>query len=224
MRIPVAVNESLAYIGILLVVDLILLVLGYFFNVPRVIAITISLICLLLFIFILYFFRDPERNIIKDEEKILSPADGKVVEIVEEEDKEYSKSQVKRISIFLSVFNVHIQRAPVAGNVEMVKHKKGKFLPAWEPLASMDNEQNSIGITFNNKGKTKKILVKQIAGILARRTVAWIKEKDDIKLGQKIGMIKFGSRVDVLFPKEIEVTVKIGDKVKAGETIIGVMG
>ena len=219
MRIPIATNESLPFIVILLIVDLIAMIISYFLNVPRYFGVIISLVCLMFFIALLYFFRDPERKVVSDEGSILSPADGKVVSLVEEEDKEYIKGSVKRISIFLSLWDVHIQRSPVSGNVEYFKHISGKFLSAFKDEASKKNDQNHIGIST---GKTK-ILIRQIAGVLARRAVSYVKEKDNVKIGQKIGIIKFGSRVDILLPVTVEVRVKKGDKVKGGETVIGIL-
>lgn len=220
MRIPVATNESLPYIVVLLIVDLTAMIINYFFkNIPGYFGVVVSLICLVFFIAIVFFFRDPERKIISDEGVILSPADGKIVSIAEEEDKEYIKGFVKKISIFLSIFDVHVQRAPITCKIEFVNHISGKFLSAWKDAAGMENYQNHIGISYN-KGK---ILIKQIAGVLARKPVCYVHEKDEIKIGQRIGIIKFGSRVEILLPQNIEIRIKKGDKVKAGETVLAVV-
>lgn len=220
MRIPVVINECIVYLLVIVVVDFIFLVINFFLRIPGYIGIVVSLLCLLCFIALLYFFRDPERNVVADEKSVLSPADGTVLSVVNENESEYINSKVNKISIFLSVFNVHIQRAPVSGKIEIIKHISGKFLAAWKDEASTKNEQNYICVSVGNG---KKILVKQIAGVIARRTVCWVKEKDSVKVGQRIGMIKFGSRVEILLPENIEIRVKKGDKVIAGETVIGVI-
>jgi phosphatidylserine decarboxylase len=170
----------------------------------------------LLLLFVLNFFRDPERAIPNEEGVIVSPGDGKVVEIIEEKDALLDEPY-RRISIFLNVFNVHVQRTPVGGRIERVQYNKGKFLNAASHKASLDNEQNSMII---HTGKDK-VLVKQIAGLIARRIVCWAKEGDNYSLGQRFGLIRFGSRVDLFLPLSAEVKVSLGDHVTGGSTIIG---
>jgi len=170
----------------------------------------------LLLLFVLNFFRDPERTVPQEPGVIVSPADGKVVEIVEEQDALLDQPY-RRISIFLNIFNVHVQRTPVAGTIEKVKYNKGKFLNAASHKASLDNEQNALII---DTGKDK-ILVKQIAGLIARRIVCWAKEGDNYSLGQRYGLIRFGSRVDLFLPLSAEVKVSLGDHVSGGSSIIG---
>ncbi len=168
--------------------------------------------------FVAYFFRDPERAIPQEPGLIVSPADGKVIEIAEEENK-YMEGRARRVSIFLSVFNVHINRMPADGKAEMVKYYKGEFLAAWDEKASLKNEQTHIGV---NCGKYK-ILVKQIAGLIARRIVCKVHEGETYKRGDRIGLIKFGSRTDIFLPLNAELKVKIGDKVAGGSSIIAKM-
>jgi phosphatidylserine decarboxylase len=198
---------------------------GYRFIIPLVIltvALALSpLIWLagvsgLLLLFVLNFFRDPDRAIPNEGRVIVSPGDGKVVEIVEEKDTLLDEPY-RRISIFLNVFNVHVQRTPVAGRIEQIKYNKGKFLNAASHKASLDNEQNAMII---HTGK-EKILVKQIAGLIARRIVCWAKEGDNYKLGQRFGLIRFGSRVDLFLPLNAEIKVSLGDHVSGGSSIIG---
>ncbi len=198
---------------------------GYRFIIPLVIltvALALSpLIWLagvsgLLLLFVLNFFRDPDRAIPNEERVIVSPGDGKVVEIVEEKDALLDEPY-RRVSIFLNVFNVHVQRTPVAGRIEQIKYNKGKFLNAASHKASLDNEQNSMIIHTGQE----KVLVKQIAGLIARRIVCWAKEGDNCNLGQRFGLIRFGSRVDLFLPLNAEIKVSLGDHVAGGSSIIG---
>ncbi len=177
----------------------------------------LSVILAIVFLFNFYFFRDPERVIPSGENLILSPADGTVVLIEEVEEPYYFKEKVLRVSIFLSVFNVHVNRIPVKGKVEFVKYIKGKFLVAFADKASEENEQSIIGIR-HEKGK---ILFKQIAGIIARRIVYNVEEGDSVSAGDRFGLIRYGSRVDVFFPKNTKLNVKLKDKVVGGESILG---
>lgn len=170
-----------------------------------------GLVFLALALFIAYFFRDPERLISPDEADIVSPADGKIVGIVPESDK------TTRVSIFLSVFNVHINRSPVAGQVESVCYVPGKFKVAFDPTASAENEQNVLVI----RSGSDKIKFSQIAGILARRIVCWKKPGDFLAKGERIGLIKFGSRVDIFLPDNVVLSIKLGDKVQGGASVIG---
>ena len=198
---------------------------GYRFIIPLVI-ITVALalsplawlagVSGLLLLFVLNFFRDPERTIPTDVGVIVSPGDGKVVEIIEEKDALLDEPY-RRISIFLNVFNVHVQRTPVAGRIEQIKYNKGKFLNAASHKASLDNEQSSMIIHTGRE----KVLVKQIAGLIARRIVCWAKEGDNYSLGQRYGLIRFGSRVDLFLPLNAEVKVSLGDHVAGGSSIIG---
>lgn len=169
--------------------------------------------------FVIYFFRDPERTIPQLHNTVLSPADGKVIAIKEEFENEYLKALATRISIFLSLFDVHVNRIPLAGTVGLFRYQKGNFIKAYKSEASVVNEQTIIGIESNQT----KILFKQIAGVLARRIVCNIREGHVVKLGERFGIIKFGSRVDIFLPKNIEIKVQLKQKVKGGQSIIGVL-
>ncbi len=170
-----------------------------------------------LFLFVTWFFRDPEREIPKDPNAVVSPGDGKIIEIVEEEDPLLEKDGYTRISVFLNVFNVHVNRMPIAGKIEATRYNPGKFLNAASHKASLDNEQSAI--LLNNGHVT--ILVKQIAGLIARRIVCWAKEGDEYKRGQRYGLIRFGSRMDIFLPEGTEIKVAVGNIVSGGSTIIG---
>ena len=170
-----------------------------------------------LLLFVTWFFRDPERVIPEDPNAIVSPGDGRIVEIVPEKDPLLEKDGYTRISVFLNVFNVHINRVPIAGKIEGYRYNKGKFLNAASHKASLDNEQSAI--LLNNGHVT--ILVKQIAGLIARRIVCWAKEGDEFQRGQRYGLIRFGSRMDVFVPEGTEIKVAIGDIVSGGSSIIG---
>jgi len=178
----------------------------------------IAAVLVLLTILTVNFFRDPERRIPDGAENIIAPADGKVIEIVDEHESEYLQAEATRISIFMNMFDVHVNRIPVGGKVEYFRYKKGSFLKAYKSEAGDVNEQTIIGI--DNEGR--RILFKQIAGLIARRIVCYIREGSSVQRGERFGMIKFGSRVDVFVPKSVEVKVKINEKVKAGESILGV--
>ena len=163
--------------------------------------------------FIFYFFRDPERAIPPDPAAIVSPADGKVVDIVSEE---LDSRSGRRISIFLSIWNVHVQRAPVAGRIMEVTYCPGRFYGAFRARASAENEQNVIYIDT-----PQGILVfKQIAGAVARRVLCWKRKGEMVARGERVGLIRFGSRVDIWLPLEAEITVRRGQMVKGGESIL----
>lgn len=182
----------------------------------------ISIIFLILGIFLLavalWFFRDPPRQIpeyaLKNPAIVLSPADGTVMEIVEDYEDNYIHSKTKRISIFLSVMNVHVNRVPASGVIEYVKFIPGRKLIASDSAASKENQQSLFGMQNPNG----KLLFKQIVGVLARRIVWDIKESDTVVVGQKFGMMKFGSRMDIHLPIDADVKVKVGQKVTAGQT------
>jgi len=170
-----------------------------------------------LLLFVTWFFRDPERVIPEDPNAIVSPGDGRIVEIVPEQDSLLEKDGYTRISVFLNVFNVHVNRVPIAGKIEAYRYNKGKFLNAASHKASLDNEQSAI--LLNNGHVT--LLVKQIAGLIARRIVCWAKEGDEFQRGQRYGLIRFGSRMDVFVPEGTEIKVAVGDIVSGGSSIIG---
>jgi len=181
------------------------------FSAASISCIAAGAVLLVFSLFCMFFFRDPKINITQGENLILSPCNGTVMEVTEEGDE-------KIIRVFLSVLNVHLQRAPVSGTVTGVTHKDGKFYAAWNPKAHIENEQN----IFTIKGDDGSVYtVRQIAGFLARRCVSWVKPGDVLKAGDKIGMIKFSSQVDLHLPKTAKIDVKSGDKTKAGITIMG---
>lgn len=165
-------------------------------------------------LFVLYFFRDPERQVPGDPEAVVSPADGRVVEIVDEQN---GPRVGKRVSIFLSIFNVHVNRAPVAGRISRLEYKSGRFMAAWKGKASGENEQNLIAIQTPRGEMT----FKQIAGWVARRIIFWKRQGDEVAAGERVGMIRFGSRVDVWLPEGAEILVQRGQKVAGGSTVIG---
>lgn len=177
----------------------------------------LALISVLVVLFSIYFFRDPERNIPSGDNLIVSPADGKIILIEKIEENKFFKARVQKISIFMSVVDVHVNRIPIDGRVTYFNYQKGKFYPAYKDDASYENEQTTIVI----ENDRIKILFKQIAGILARRIVCHIRERWKVKQGERLGMIKFGSRVDLFLPLEVKLSVKLNEKVMAGETVIG---
>jgi phosphatidylserine decarboxylase len=170
------------------------------------------------FIIILQFFRSPSRNWAQNDKHIICPADGKVVVIEETEETEYFKDKRIQVSIFMSPINVHVNRNPISGIVKFVKYHKGKYLVAWDPKSSTDNERTTIVI--ESKAGIP-VLFRQIAGALARRIVWYVKEGDEVKQGDQFGFIKFGSRVDVFLPLGTKINVKIGDTVQGGITVLG---
>ena len=206
MKIPLA-KDGFIFILPLLIITVLMFLISFYWA---------TAIFGLGFLFVTWFFRDPERRIPKEPNVIVSPADGKITEIVTENEPINGKL-CKRVTIFLSVFNVHVNRVPIEGTIEDIRYNPGKFLAAFNPKASMDNEQNLILI---NNGRTH-ILVKQIAGLIARRIVCWPKKGDHYESGQRYGLIRFGSRVDILLPENTKLSVACGDKVSGGKSIIG---
>ena len=177
----------------------------------------LTVLSLFLVLFSIYFFRDPEREIPPGENLIVSPADGKVILIEQIPEEDVFKTTVQKVSIFMSVFDVHVNRIPIDGRVTYFNYQKGKFHQAFKDDASYENERTII-VVENDK---IKLLFVQIAGILARRIVCRIREGWNVKQGDRFGMIKFGSRVDMLLPMEVKLNIKLNQKVKAGATIIG---
>lgn len=169
---------------------------------------------------ILYFFRDPDRKTPDDPSLLISPADGKVVLIQKVEEGEYMKAPATQISIFLSPLNVHVNRNPLTGVLEYLTYYPGKYLMAWEDDASELNERAHFGVKHSNG---TKILYKQITGFLARRIEYHVKEGDQLKAGDRFGIMKFGSRMDVLVPDHCDIKVKKGDITVAGESILAVI-
>ncbi len=173
-------------------------------------------VMLVFFLFILNFFRNPKVDITLDINKILAPCDGKVVVIEEVEEKIYFKRKMRQISIFMSPLNVHVNRNPIAGKVMFAKYFPGKFLVAWHPKSSELNEQTY----FVVKNEKIEVGFKQIAGAVARRICYYIKENQGVQQGDEMGFIKFGSRMDIFVPLEVQINVKIDDITKGGQTIL----
>ena len=166
---------------------------------------------------VLWFYRDPDRTADYKDGEFFSPADGKIVEISEAEHA--FTGRAKKVGIFMNVFSVHVNRAPCGGSVEFMEYVPGKKVAAFAPKASEINERNYVGLS----AKYGKVMMVQIAGLLARRIVCRLRTGDVLEAGQRYGMIKLGSRVDLYLPENVSVRVKLGDKVKAGESLIGVI-
>jgi phosphatidylserine decarboxylase len=172
---------------------------------------------LVIFLSVVSFFRKPFRRFYIDDSKIIAPADGKIVAIEEVNEPEYFKDKRLQVSIFMSPGNVHINWMPVSGTIEYVKYHPGKFLVAWHPKCSTSNERNTIVIKDDDG---EEILVRQIAGFLARRIVSYPEVGDETAQGKELGFIKFGSRVDLFLPLDAHIEVEMGQKVKGGKTVI----
>lgn len=196
----------------LIILSFILGIFSWIFISPQ-----IAIIPFILGVFFAFFFRNPKRNIPQDPFTLVSPADGKVMDVSLAEETLFLHEECKKITIFLSVFDVHANRAPMAGEVTFRQYTCGGFKPAYQSSVGYENERHSIGI---DNGKMT-ILVTQIAGLLARRIVSWIALGDTLEKGQLYGMIKFGSCTEIFVPKDVEITVKKGDRVVGGETVIG---
>ena len=169
--------------------------------------------------FIIFFFRDPERNLVNSKKAVLTPADGKIIAIerLTNGDNRFPDTAVK-LSIFMSLFNAHINRIPVGGRISQLIYHPGKFFSANLDKASLHNENNMVLLETDNR---EKIVLVQVAGLIARRIVCWVKAGDYVKTGQRFGLIRFGSRLEVYLPPDSTITVRKGEKVKAGQTIIG---
>ncbi len=208
---------------ILTVVTLIIINIGFRYLAPSASLIQNILLGLSIFLFliVLQFFRKPYREITLHDNAILAPADGKVVVIEQVVEKEYFNDKRLQISIFMSPLNVHINFNPISGIVKYFKYHPGKFLFAWEPKSSTDNERSTIVVEHKNG---TEVLFRQVAGALARR-LCWYVEKDQaVEQGQEFGFIKFGSRIDIYLPLNAEVCCQIGDKPVGGQTVIARFG
>lgn len=179
-------------------------------------SILIFIVTLGLLLFLISFFRIPKRELVIQENAIIAPADGRVVVIEEVQADEYFTDRRIQVSIFMSPLNVHVNRNPVSGEVVYHQYHKGKYLVAWHPKSSTENERHSV--VYRKAGK--EILVKQIAGALAKRISNFLKPGQHVKQGEEMGFIKFGSRVDILLPLDAKILAKIGDKPKGGVTVI----
>ncbi len=198
---------------------------GYWFGLPPLgvggallalrtpLSLTIGAVLIFLALFVFYFFRNPDRKIPMEPGVVVSPADGRVVVV---KDEENAGRPGKRISIFLAIWNVHVNRSPAAGTIAKLEYKPGKFLAAWAEKASLENEQN----VFTLSSEYGEIVFKQIAGWVARRVVSWKKTGDQVGRGELVGLVRFGSRVDLWLPEGAEIAVKVGDNVKGGSSVV----
>jgi len=206
--IPLA-REGLPFI----IPSLILAILFYALHIE-----ILFVICCLFLLFFLFFFRNPKRLRDTDENILISPADGKIMEIKEIHESEYVGRKTKRISIFMSPLDVHVNRTPCGGHILMALHKEGEFAVAFKKDIDKENERNYILIDHHGE----KVLIVQIAGFLARRIICYVKEGDKVKQGDPVGMIAFGSRVDIYIPEGYDAMVELNSKVKAGLTPLAV--
>lgn len=202
------VREGYLYIGILILITVIVAVAvdPYWSIIPGVLA-----------AFVTFFFRNPRRAVPGDDTWIVSPADGTVMGVSEAYEDQFLEDTGIKVTIFLSVFDVHVNRSPIAGEIKFQQYTCGRFRPAYKESAGCENERHTIGLE-NDK---MRVLVTQIAGILARRIVSWVTLGSTLERGERYGMIKFGSCTELVIPRAVEILVKKGDKVRGGETVIG---
>jgi phosphatidylserine decarboxylase len=195
---------------------------GYFFGLPLLALGAVSFllhwyvptaVLVLLALFVFSFFRDPDRLIPSEPGNVVSPGDGRVVVVTEEEN---SGRPGQRVSIFLAIWNVHVNRAPASGTITKMEYRPGKFFAAMRERASLENEQN----VFTLSTESGEMVFKQIAGLIARRVVSWKKQGEHVMRGERIGLVRFGSRVDVWLPRGAEILVKVGENVKGGASVI----
>jgi len=220
----VSIRKEGAYpiIGLTLAATLLTIVSALYPAGPLKYAVLVNWVLALL---VINFFRDPDRNIPLDSRSVIAPADGKIIDITTLSEQSYLRGDVTRVSIFMSVFDVHVNRAPLEGFIDFVEYRKGGFAAAYREDASSGNEQLLLGFrnVFSNGGGEQelKIMIKLVAGYLARRILLWKNLRDPVRQGERISMIKFGSRVEVYLPAEWEVVVEKGQRVRAGETVVG---
>lgn len=207
-QIPVAL-EGYPFIGFAALTTLVLAILDYDGG---------ALLALFLTAFVLYFFRDPERITSEDEDALVSPADGKVILIEKLFDDKFVKEHVYKVSIFMNVFNVHVNRAPCPGIVTRVLYSPGMFFSADTERGALENEACAMILETRNN---RQIAVVQVAGLIARRIVCWAGKGDSLARGERFGLIRFGSRVDLYLPQQVQLEVTVGQKVRAGETVLG---
>ena len=196
-----------------IIFSLVITVLISFFGIRWLIILMVAIT-----LFVVWFFRNPERYFQDEEKLVISPADGKVVKIDNVEITGTIAGKYKKISIFMNVFNVHVNRVPYSGQIETINYHEGKFLSANLDKASVDNERNEVMIRTEDG---RVLWAVQIAGLIARRIVCWLNVGTPVKKGERFGLIRFGSRVDIYLPEDSKISVKLGDKVKAGETPLG---
>ncbi len=210
-------REGHKIIFIALFICIILSLIAEFLIENRLLKGGIILLLMVLLVLVLQFFRNPKRNFTRNEEQVLSPVDGKVVVIEEVFEKEYFNEKRIQVSVFMSPLNVHVTRYPVGGKVVFSKYHPGKYLVAWHPKSSEENERTTVVVNTKAFGD---VLFRQIAGALAKRIVNYAKEGQEIKQTEDSGFIKFGSRVDVFLPIDTRIDVKLNQKVKGGITAI----
>ncbi|MBI1823910.1 MAG: phosphatidylserine decarboxylase family protein [Nitrospirae bacterium] len=207
---PIAI-EGLPYLGLFIGLTLLSLFLD---------VIPLAILFGIFSLFILQFFRNPDRSGSQEAGAVLSPADGEIIVMEPVHEDRFLNAKAIKISIFMNVFNVHVNRSPYAGTVRKIAYEKGKFFAANAEKASLENEQNAI-LLETDSGKT--ILFIQIAGLIARRILCYVREGDRLVKGERCGIIKFGSRVDIYLPDASRILVKLKDKVRAGETVLGML-
>jgi len=206
-------------VGTVLVLTVLGTALASLFVDVRFVRFGIIAVLALLLLFTLYFFRDPDRTSPKGENLVIAPADGEIVSIMPLREDEFLKKDAIQVSIFMSPLNVHVNRFPISGTVGFYRYVPGEYLMAYEEKSSLRNERTLIGI----ENPKSRVLFKQIAGFIARRIVAQVRVGDHAVAGERFGMIKFGSRVDVIVPREADVRVKLGEKTVGGETVLAVL-
>ena len=207
VKTPV-VREGYIYIGALVLLTFVVALTAdpYWAIIPGVLA-----------AFVTFFFRNPSRPVPEDSCLVLSPADGRVMSITELEEDEFLNSPGKKVTIFLSVFDVHVNRSPIAGEIKFQQYTCGRFRPAYKESVGCENERHSIGL----ENECMRVVVTQIAGLIARRIVSWVTLGDSLKPGERYGLIKFGSCTELIVPETVDILVKKGDKVKGGVSVIG---
>jgi phosphatidylserine decarboxylase len=206
-RIPVS-KEGVPFIGIAVLIAVVFALLK------------LSVMAAVFFViaaFVLFFFRDPERIISSGSGLVVSPADGRVIDVAEDNRDSLDGKDVRRISIFMSILNVHVNRIPITGQVRQISYQPGSFWPADRKRALLENERNALLILGEDE---MELTVVQVAGIIARRISCWVKVGDNVKIGERFGLIRFGSRLDVYVPKNVSVLVKKGDRTRAGQTVL----
>lgn len=210
-------KEGYGLIFIVFFFTLAVTTLWYLYYPKDKLALAFSILSIIICLFIISFFRNPKRYIPLGDDAIICPADGKVVVIEDVMETEYFNEMRKQVSVFMSPANVHVNRSPIDGEVKYFKYHPGKYLVAWHPKSSTDNERTSMVI----ENESFSVLVRQIAGKLARRIVYYIEEGDEIERGEEFGFIKFGSRIDLFLPLDTIISVELNQKVRGGETVIG---
>ncbi len=200
------VRDGIPFVLVPTVLAILALAFGYWY---------VALALLVVAAFMAFFFRDPQRSVPGEDDLVVAPADGRVTRVAPVDANDAASPNV--VSIFLSVFDVHVNRAPIAGEIADATYTRGRFVIATREDASLVNEQNSLTI----RGARMTVVCKQIAGVLARRIVCWKRVGDRVELGERFGLIKFSSRTDLILPREVEIEVRVGQRVRGGSSVIG---